>query len=77
MDNLPAEILEIVFHQLSSLKAVQKCFNTSMKWRQIISNIFTNKSKSHVHLENTSWIFLQPLCIIIRHYLSQLLLIQF
>ena len=44
MENLPAEVLEIVFHPLSKKEDVENCFNTNSKWRQIIENMFENKS---------------------------------
>ena len=44
MENLPAEVLEIVFYPLSKMEDIQKCFNTNSKWRQIIKNMFANKS---------------------------------
>ena len=44
MENLPSEILEIVFHPLSKKEDVEKCFNTNSKWRHIIENMFSNKS---------------------------------
>ena len=44
MENLPSEILEIVFHSLSKKEAIENCFNTNSKWRQIIENMFENKS---------------------------------
>ena len=44
MENIPVEILELVFLTLSSLKDIQKCYSTSSKWRKIILNIFKNKN---------------------------------
>ena len=44
MENIPVEILELVFLLLSSLKDIQKCFSTCSKWRKIILNIFKNKN---------------------------------
>ena len=44
MENLPAEILEIVFHPLSKKEDIENCFNTNSKWRHIIENMFANKS---------------------------------
>ena len=44
MENLPTEILEIVFHPLSKKEDIQNCFNTNSKWRHIIENMFANKS---------------------------------
>ena len=44
MENLPVEVLGIVFHPLSKKKDIEKCFNTNSKWRHIIENMFTKKS---------------------------------
>ena len=44
MENLPAEVLEIVFYPLSKKKDIENCFNTNSKWRHIIENMFANKS---------------------------------
>ena len=44
MENLPVEILEIVFHPLSKKEDIENCFNTNSKWRHIIQNMFVNKS---------------------------------
>ena len=45
MEILPVELLENIFHQLSSLKDFQNAFNTCYKWRKIIENLFKNKGK--------------------------------
>ena len=44
MENLPAEVLEIVFYPLSKKNDIENCFNTNSKWRHIIENMFANKS---------------------------------
>ena len=44
MENLPVEVLEIVFHPLSKKEDIQKCYETNSKWRYIIENMFANKS---------------------------------
>ena len=44
MENLPAEVLEIVFHPLSKKEDIENCFNTNSKWRQIIEKMSENKS---------------------------------
>ena len=44
MENLPAEVLEIVFYPLSKMEGIEKCFNVNSKWRHIIENMFGNKS---------------------------------
>ena len=46
MENLPVEVLEIVLHPLSKKKDIENCFNINRKWRQIIENMFQNKSNS-------------------------------
>ena len=43
MESVPVEMLEKMFLPLSSLNDIEKCFNTSRKWRQIIVNMFANK----------------------------------
>ena len=48
MENIPVEILELVFLLLSSLKDIQKCFSTCSKWRKIILNIFKNKNSKRI-----------------------------
>ena len=32
MENLPVEVLEIVFHPLSKKEAIENCFNVNSKW---------------------------------------------
>ena len=44
MENLPVEVLEIVFRPLSKKEDIEKCFNTNSKWRQIIENMSAKKS---------------------------------
>ena len=44
MENLPTEVLEIVFHPLSKKEDVENCFNVNSKWRHIIENMFEKKS---------------------------------
>ena len=44
MENLPVEVLEIVFRPLSKKETIQNCFNTNSKWRQIIENMSAKKS---------------------------------
>ena len=44
MENLPVEVLEIVFHPLSKKEAIENCFNVNSKWRHIIENMFEKKS---------------------------------
>ena len=44
MEELPAEVLEIVFHPLSKKEDIEKCLNVNTKWRHIIENMFAGKS---------------------------------
>ena len=44
MENLPVEVLEMVFRPLLKISDIQKCYNTNSKWRQIIENMFANKT---------------------------------
>ena len=44
MENLPVEILEIVFQPLSKKEDIENCFNVNSKWRHIIENMFEKKS---------------------------------
>ena len=44
MENLPVEILEVVFRPLSKKEDIENCFNTNSKWRQIIENMSAKKS---------------------------------
>ena len=44
MENLPAEVLEIVFHPLSKKEDIENCFNVNSKWRHIIENMLEQKS---------------------------------
>ena len=43
MENLPVEVLEIVFCQMSKMEDIQMCLNTNSKWRKIIENMFAKK----------------------------------
>ena len=45
MENLPVEVLEIIFHSLSKKEDMENCFNINSKWRHIIENMFAKKSK--------------------------------
>ena len=40
MENLPVEVLEIVFCQMSKMEDIQMCLNTNSKWRKIIENMW-------------------------------------
>ena len=44
MENLPVEVLEIVFCPLSKKEDIENCFNVNSKWRHIITNMFAKKS---------------------------------
>ena len=57
MENLPSEILEIVFHPLSKKEDIEKCFNTNSKWRHIIENMFVNKSILDSFIVRNSYLF--------------------
>ena len=45
MENLPTEVLEMVFCPLSSLYEIEKCFKTCRKWKKILRNMFKNKGQ--------------------------------
>ena len=59
MENLPVEILEIIFGNIASLKDIQSCFNTCTSWKQIIENMFSNKGDDF-----------QILILVPKHYLA-------
>ena len=46
MESVPVEILEKMFLPLSLLTDIEKCFNTSTKWRQIIVKMFKNEGNA-------------------------------
>ena len=50
MENLPVEILEIVFQPLSKKGDIENCFNVNSIWRHIIENMFENKSIHHISI---------------------------
>ena len=41
---LPVEVLRLIFEELSSLKDIQQCYSTCLRWRKIITKMFKNKS---------------------------------
>ena len=43
MENLPVEILEVIFHHFSSLTDVQNCYKTCVRWRNLIAKMFRDK----------------------------------
>ena len=49
MDNIPVELLEVFFLQLPSLNDIQKCYNTNIKWQEIIKKLFSNKGTMQCH----------------------------
>ena len=67
MENLPTEVLEIVFCSLSKKEDIQKCYNTNSKWKHIIENVFANKTGE----ENFYFLYMRPKC-----YPSYYLLLQ-
>ena len=46
MEELPVEVLEQIFKQLSRLEDVKNCFNTCIKWGHIIENMFKENGKT-------------------------------
>ena len=45
IDILPPEVLELVFKELSTLNDIQSCYNTSRRWRTIITKMFKEKGE--------------------------------
>ena len=46
IEELPAEILFHIFKQLFDLKSVSNCYNTNLRWKKIVEEVFKNsKSK--------------------------------
>ena len=48
MENLPAEILEIIFNELC-LKDIGNCSNTCIRWRDMIAALFKDKGKDNLY----------------------------
>ena len=46
MELQPTELLEQIFKQFSSLKEIQKCRQTSNRWKLIIEDLFEKNSKN-------------------------------
>ena len=46
------EILEKIFKHLSKLNDVQNCFNTCVKWRNILENMFKENGKTFMKTKN-------------------------
>ena len=57
IEKLPVEILEIIFHALSSLIDIQHCYETCKKWKQIIENMFADKGGKFYQLMLNYYIF--------------------
>ena len=49
MENLPAEILEIIFNELC-LKDIGNCSNTCIRWRDMIAALFKDKGKDNLYI---------------------------
>ena len=45
MESLAVEILELIFEQLSSVKDLNSCSKTCMKWNQIVDEMYKKNSK--------------------------------
>ena len=43
MENLPVEVLEIIFKELCSLEDIQRCYKTCTKWQKIIYKMFQDR----------------------------------
>ena len=46
IEELPTEILEIIFQQLPSYTDIQNCAKTCVKWSQIIEEMIEKEGKS-------------------------------
>ena len=42
IEELPAEILVHIFKQMFDLKAINKCYDTNLRWRKIVEELFKN-----------------------------------
>ena len=45
IEEQPAEILMRIFKQMPDLKSITNCYNTSVRWRQIVEKTFGNNCK--------------------------------
>ena len=45
MENLPVEILVMIFKEFKSLKDIGHCYNTCTRWKDIITAMFKDKGK--------------------------------
>ena len=43
IENLPLDILAMIFKKLSSLKDIVSCYKTCVRWKQTIEKLFENK----------------------------------
>ena len=55
MENLPVEVLEIIFHSLSKKEDMENCFNINSKYSHIIENMFAKKSKVYYAQGSHKW----------------------
>ena len=57
MESLAAEILEHIFEQLSSVKDLISCSKTSVKWNQIIKEMYKkNRKFRNIQMMNIHYI---------------------
>ena len=42
IEKLPAEILMHIFKQMFDLKSISNCYNTNLRWKKIVKDIFKN-----------------------------------
>ena len=57
MNNLPTEILVLIFDEFTSLKDLSNCSNTCLRWKEIIETLYpgtTNISAGHCGTKNLS-----------------------
>ena len=52
MEVQPTEILELIFHQFSTVMDLRKCFNTCERWREIVENLFKDRGISNHFKKN-------------------------
>ena len=52
MNGLPVEIIEGIFKHISSLEDITNCFNTCVRWRQIIERLFRENGKFYFQKKN-------------------------
>ena len=45
MEHLPVEILVMIFKEFKSLKDIGHCYNTCIRWKDIITAMFKDKGK--------------------------------